>query len=642
MRSIYWHRFPFLFLVIPLILGIAASQYLSSFPSAFILGTIIISFSLLFIIRKARSALPFILFTFTGLFSTGLYLSETKAPAIISGETYQLTGRCEQILSPGKIVVSSPHLCTYLQVPDSTEITVGDSLAGLIRLYPLQTSHNRHDFNYDNYLQHQGIQAKGFPAGEIYKTGHSQDLYSVCHTLRNNLVAKLQRVIPDSTTYKLLAALCLGCRQEITPDTKELFQNTGTIHILAISGLHIGAIFAFFLYLLKLFHFKSKKSRLILVPLVWFVVCITGLSPSACRAATILSFITIGEAFRQETIPLNTIAAAAFFSLLIHPELLYSVSFQMSYAAYTGIILIYPLTRIKKMHKYLRPLYSLLCISFSAQAMTLPIMAYYFHTISLNSIFINLIAVPAASFLLYGGIMLLALPGFISFYLSYIIIGLTHLFIFSLQQFSKIVINLPDLYPTVTHVVLFYLIIILAITYLITRKRQVLRFICCSTGALLVFHCSFTYCIQNHQEIVICNHYKHSAILLNYKGYYTYLKTTNLDDCLSTYITANHLQAFPSHEAFVGQQIKFIRNHLSSSQCSISIIDHTYPTFSHEDIVIITENIYPPNFLEFHPQQIIMDNSNTSHCTKAWQKFCLKNRIPFFKTSEVGTIILKI
>lgn len=642
MRPIYWHRFPFLFLVIPLILGITASQYLSSFPLTFILGVIIISFSLLFIIQKVRFGLPFVLLAFTGLFSTGIYLSDTKTPSIIAGETYQLTGRCNQILSPGKLVISSPHLCTYLQIPDSTKVSVGDSLSGLIRLYPLQTSHNRHDFNYNNYLQHQGIQAKGFPVGEIHKTGHSQDLYSVCHMIRNNLATKLQQVIPDSTTYKLLAALCLGCRQEITSDTKELFQNTGTIHILAISGLHIGAIFAFFLCLLRLFHFKSRKSRLILIPLIWFVACITGLSPSACRAATILSFITIGEVFRQETIPLNAIAAAAFFSLLINPELLYSVSFQMSYAAYTGIILIYPLMRIKKMYKFFRPLYTLLCISFSAQVMTLPIMAYYFHSISLNSIFINLIAVPAASFLLYGGILLLALPGFINFYLSYIIISLTHLFIFSLQLFSKIVINLPDLYPTATHVILFYLIIILSIIYLITRKRHVLRFICYSMSILLIFHGCFTYYIQNHQEIVIRNLYKHSAILLNYKGYYTYLKTTNPDDGLSTYITANHLQALPTHEAFVGQQIKFIRNHLSSPQCSISIIDHTYPTFSNEDIVIITENIYPPDSLKFHPQQIIMDNSNTGRCTQAWQKFCLKNQIPFFKTSEVGTIILKI
>ena len=642
MRPIYWHRFPFLFLVIPLILGITASQYLSSFPSTFILSVIIISFSLLFIIQKVRSGLPFVLLAFTELFSTGIYLSETKTPSITAGKTYQLTGRCNQILSPGKLVISSPHLCTYLQIPDSMKVSVGDSLSGLIRLYPLQTSHNRHDFNYNNYLQHQGIQAKGFPVGEIHKTGHSQDLYSVCHMIRNNLATKLQQVIPDSTTYKLLAALCLGCRQEITSDTKELFQNTGTIHILAISGLHIGAIFAFFLCLLRLFHFKSRKSRLILIPLIWFVACITGLSPSACRAATILSFITIGEVFKQETIPLNAIAAAAFFSLLINPELLYSVSFQMSYAAYTGIILIYPLMRIKKMHKFFRPLYTLLCISFSAQVMTLPIMAYYFHSISLNSIFINLIAVPAASFLLYGGILLLALPGFINFYLSYIIISLTHLFIFSLQLFSKIVINLPDLYPTATHVILFYLIIVLVIIYLITRKRHVLKFICYSMSILLVFHGCFTFYIQNHQEIVIRNLYKHSAILLNYKGYYTYLKTTNPDDGLSTYITANHLQALPTHEAFVGQQIKFIRNHLSSPQCSISIIDHTYPTFSNEDIVIITENIYPPDSLKFHPQQIIMDNSNTGRCTQAWQKFCLKNQIPFFKTSEVGTIILKI
>ena len=204
-------------------------------------------------------------------------------------------------------------------------------------------------------------------------------------------------------------------------------------------------------------------------------------------------------------------------------------------------------------------------------------------------------------------------------------------------------INLPDLYPTVTHVILFYLIIILAIIYLITRKRQVLRFICCSVSILLVFHCCFTYYIQNRQEIVIRNLYKQSAILLNYKGYYAYLKTTSPDDGLSTYITANHLQALPTHEAFVGQQIKFIRNHLSSSQCSIGLV-------AGGDLVDVMVHLVireafqglPVGGMLFHPQQIIMDNSNTSHCTKAWQKFCLKNQIPFFKTSEVGTIILKI
>ena len=642
MRPIHWHRYPFLFLVIPLILGIAASQYLSGLFPTYIFSSIIISFALLFIVQKIRSELPFVLLTFWGLFATGVYLSDSQTPKIISGETYPFSGRCEQILSPGKIIISSPHLCTYLQLPDSTEISVGDSLSGLVRLYPLQASHHRYDFNYNNYLRHQGIDTKGFPVGKIHKTGHSQDLYSLCHVIRNHLVAKLKRVIPDSTTHNLLAALCLGHRQEISPNIKELFQNTGTIHILAISGLHIGVIFIFFSYLLKLLRLKSKTSHLILIPLIWFVVGITGLSPSACRAATILSFIIIGKVFRQETIPLNAIAAAAFFSLLINPELLYSVSFQMSYAAYTGIILIYPLMRLKKMHKLIRPLYTLFCISFSAQVMTLPIMAYYFHSISLNSILINIIAVPIASFLLYGGIILLALPEVIGIYSSYIIIGVTHLFISCLQLFSKIVINLPDLYPTTTHIILFYLVIILAIIYLTTRKRHVSKIIYCCMGILLVFHCCFLYHTQNYREIVICNTYKNSTILLNYKGYGIYLKNTSSDDQLTSYVTAHQLQLLPAHEAFVGQQITFSRNHLSTPQCSVSIIDHTYPTFSNEDIVIITDNIYPSNSSELQPRQIVIDNSNTTHCIQAWQRFCSQNHIPFSQTNELGTIIMKI
>ena len=130
----------------------------------------------------------------------------------------------------------------------------------------------------------------------------------------------------------------------------------------------------------------------------------------------------------------------------------------------------------------LRKTYSLFCASFSAQILTLPIMAYYFHSISLNSILINIIAVPVATLLLYGGIILLSLPGFISIYLAYIVSGLTHIFIFSLELFSRIVINLPDLYPTSTHIILVYTIIIFTIIYLITRTRQILKLLCTTVG----------------------------------------------------------------------------------------------------------------------------------------------------------------
>ena len=643
MRPIHWHRYPFLFLVIPLIAGIIVSRYLSQVPPVVILCSIIVSFTLLLSVQKLRSGIPFVILTFVGLFSTGMYLTETKAPAIIPGNTYMLEGRCDRILSPGKIIVSSHRIYTYLQIPDSTKVSIGDSLSCSARLYPLAISQNRHDFDYNNYLHNQGIDVRGFPISDIRKTGHSRNLYSISHTAQEYLSSKLQRVVPDSTTYSLLAALCLGNRQEVPPSMKQLFQETGTIHLLAISGLHMGAIFILLSYLLKLFRLKNKKLKLILIPLIWIATGITGFSPSACRAATILSFITIGQAFRQETISLNAIAAAAFLSLLVKPELLYSVSFQMSYAAYTGIVLIYPLMKIKKgLPGLLRKTYSLFCVSFSAQILTLPIMAYYFHSISLNSILINLVAVPVTTFLLYGGIILLALPGFISIYLAHVVAGLTHVFISSLKLFSRIVINLPDLYPTSTHIILIYAIIIFTIIYLITRTRQVLKLICTTVGILVIFTCCYTYYRQTGQEIVICNTYKHSTVLLNYKGYYTYLKNTDTLPRLSSYITANQLQVLPPHEAFSGKQIKYADNQLHSSGYTVAILDHTHTACPNNNILIVTENTYPPLSPHPHLLQIILDNSNSHGCTKAWEEFCFKHQIPIFKTNELGTIIISL
>jgi len=629
--------------VIPLITGIIAGQHLSGIPSIAILCSIIASFASLIGVQKSRSGIPFVILTFTGLFLTGAYLTEKTSPSVIPGNTYMLEGRCDRILSPGKIIVSDHQTYTYLQVPDSAKITIGDSLSCLARLYPLVLSQNRYDFNYHNYLHNQGIDVRGFPVGDIRKTGHSHNLYSISRFAQEYLLSKLQRVVPDSTTFRLLAALCLGNRQEVTPSIKQLFQETGTIHLLAISGLHMGAIFILLSYLLKLFHLKNKKFRLILIPLIWTATGITGFSPSACRAATILSFVTIGQVFQQETISFNAIAAAAFFSLLVKPTLLYSVSFQMSYAAYTGITLIYPLMKIKKQHPgLLRKIYSLFCISFSAQILTLPITAYYFHTINLNSLLINIAAVPIATFLLYGGIVLLVLPGCIGIYPAYIVACLARVFIGGLEVFSRIAINLPDLYPTSTHIILLYSIIILFIIYFITRMRLVLRLLCAIVGLLVIFTCCYTYYKQTGQEIVICNTYKHSTILLNYKGYYTYLKNTDSLSRLSSYIAANQLKALPPHDAFSGEQIKYADNLLHSSCHTVAILDHTHPARSGGTILIVTENAYPPISFDTPPCRIILDNSNSFGCIKAWDNFCFRHQIPIFKTHELGTITLSL
>ncbi|MBC5623274.1 ComEC/Rec2 family competence protein [Butyricimonas hominis] len=646
MRPIHWHRYPFLFLVIPLIAGILASEWMFDIHSRFILYSIIGSLLLLTGVARTRYGKLFSIFSFLFIFLTGVYCHRPQNLPFVPGNVYTLQGRCERITPPDKAIISSNGIRIFTRYRDSIRFSVGDSLLFDARVYLLSATGNPHEFDYNTYLRHQNIQAQAIPISTPTRIGHSEDLYSFCHSLQQHLLHKLSTIVPDSTTYNLLAALCLGDRQNLTPGTKQLFQDTGTIHLLAISGLHIGAIYLLLLYGLRLFKLRDRRFTLALIPLLWLITGITGLSPSACRAATILSFIIIGEAFRLDYVPLNAIAAAAFFTLLIQPTLLYSVSFQMSYAAYTGIILVYPLITIKRkaLPRLTRKIYPLLAVSFSAQILTLPITAYYFHTISLNSILFNLVAVPVATLLLYLGAILLVLPSLIGSYLAYLVTGITQILLYCLRIFSGIAINLTELYPTSFHIILIYIITLSFILYVTSRQRRIAHLFLASTCLLVIFIYGYTFHKQNRQEIVVYNRYRHSVILLNHKGYYSLLKNTDTIPSQLTYTIANDLQPLPEHDGFIGDQIIYTNKQLQTRKQTITIADGTCPTIPDQGILIITGNIFPisDTTQSSFPSQIIIDQSNTPRCIRAWDEFCIQKQIPLFKTNELGSIVIPL
>ena len=243
---------------------------------------------------------------------SGAYLARTPKAELPpdGGGTLVLKGRCERVFAPpDRYVVRSGDLRLLLRTDDSVE--PGDSVVFEARVWPLAEKRRSHDFDYDRYLRHQGVQAKTYPRSVVRVTGHSDDAFTYCHALRERLVDKLERVVPDTLTRSMVEALCLGYLADIRPDTEELFRTTGTIHLLSVSGLHMGIIYVFFSFLFKLVGIRSPKSRLALIPLLWFFACLSGLSSPACRAAVILSVLLVGEAFRKDYVPLNAVAASA-------------------------------------------------------------------------------------------------------------------------------------------------------------------------------------------------------------------------------------------------------------------------------------------------------------------------------------------
>ena len=197
---------------------------------------------------------------------------------------------------------------------------------------------------------------------------------------------------------------------------------------------------------------------MLLIPLLGAYACLTGLSPSVLRSAILLSFMLIGKAFHKNYTPLNSVAASAFLILIIQPGNLYSVSFQMSYAAYTGILIFFPLLNrfTRKLPKLFSRLCALIWLSIAAQLTTLPLCLYYFHTISLTSFLINIIAIPLTTLLLYTALILLLLPLTLGLKLIFLTDGLCTFLFLSLQHFTTINWQWENCYPTLLHLLLAY------------------------------------------------------------------------------------------------------------------------------------------------------------------------------------------
>ena len=227
----------------------------------------------------------------------------------------------------------------------------------------------------------------------------------------------------------LVGALTLGYKEDLDPELKHHFQASGAAHVLAVSGLHTGIIYALLLGLLTLggrikpMH-DNRAGRwaisLVVIGCMWFYAWLTGMTPSVVRAVLMVTIFEVGRMLYRQAISLNTIAAAAVLILFVHPTDLWSVSFQLSFAATAAIVLVanemgkiihYDYLKRIRGGKILNWIVGILIVSLAAQLGTLPLTMYYFGQISNYFLFTNLIVLPLASLLVPCGLISIALGG---------------------------------------------------------------------------------------------------------------------------------------------------------------------------------------------------------------------------------------
>ncbi len=290
---------------------------------------------------------------------------------------------------------------------------------------PVENSIDLNGFDYAGYLERKRIYRQVYlPDSRWIESGmFTHNFLILAERTRLQMLEIFRNQDLGEKELNVLSALTLGYKRGLDPETKRVFSAAGAMHVLAVSGLHVGIVFmilSFFLSFLK----KRKRGEiaylLVMITSLWCFAFLTGLSPSVSRAAAMFTIVVIASVFKKSSNIYQSLVASAFVLLLLNPNNLFEVGFQLSYAAVFGIVFLQP--RLDKIFTFRfrvsRYFWALLTTSVAAQIATFPLSAFYFNQFPTFFWVSNLVVIPAAgiliplgiSLLFFGGIPLIAVP----------------------------------------------------------------------------------------------------------------------------------------------------------------------------------------------------------------------------------------
>lgn len=330
---------------------------------------------------------------------------------------YRYDLELNQLVANDSIISTEGRIHLYILKDSLTEpLSYGQGVNVSGNFFPISGPGNPSEFDYKQYLERQNIYAHAFVRKhdvEILIAKPLNKLLGWAYRLRGYANEIIDKNIPEPRENGIAKALLLGIKDHLDNDMKKAYSAAGAMHVLAVSGLHVGIVFL----IIKLLIGRLKESGLwgkylfglCSVSIIWLYACVTGLSPSVLRAATMFSLVALSEASVRETNIYNSLGLAAFILLCFDPYLIYSVGFQLSFAAVIGIVYLQP--KLYRMIEFrfflLDKAWSITCVSIAAQLATFPLTAYYFHQFPTYFLVSNLIVIPASFLMLTSGLVML-------------------------------------------------------------------------------------------------------------------------------------------------------------------------------------------------------------------------------------------
>ncbi|MTI20729.1 ComEC family competence protein [Fulvivirga sp. RKSG066] len=345
--------------------------------------------------------------------SLDFYYGHVHRPAEEKANTFKYEFLVERINQNNTWQTASGKIYIYIK-KDQPRLQYGDRL--LVKGQPNEISPpmNPGEFDYKRFLTFNNVYHQDYITTNYEVVGSSAPnvILAKAFELRRKASLTLKRFIKPKQENDIAQALVLGVKDGLDRDIKYAYSASGAMHVLAVSGLHVGIVYGLILLLFK--PFRKTKTRNWLLAIVslcvlWSYALITGFSPSVLRAVTMFSFVAIAQASNRNTNIYNTLAASGFILLLVNPYLIMSVGFQLSFLAVFGIVFLQPrIYNAWEIDNYwLDKVWTITAVSIAAQIATIPLTLLYFHQFPTFFLISNLVVIPGAFIILCLGLLLL-------------------------------------------------------------------------------------------------------------------------------------------------------------------------------------------------------------------------------------------
>lgn len=582
----------------------------------------------------------------------------------------RFTIRVDRVFKSDSLFETRGRLMVYIPLDSILPLSYGDRIVFAEPLSRVREPANPDEFNYARYLANKNVFHQVFiPAGRLLVTGENEGniLQKFAYAARDRFLSIFTRYNISGKEFAVASALLIGYDDMLDPGQRKEFSGAGAMHILCVSGLHVGIIF---LLADKLFFFlRRPKSPRFLRPLfiiatIWLYALITGLAPSVMRAALMFSLVAVGGALNRKSHILNTLSASAFILLLINPAMIFEVGFQLSYAAVIGIVVFQP--QFKQLYAPVRKLpayvWDIILVSVAAQLATAPLSILYFHQFPNYFLLANLLVIPLAGVLIYTGVIFV--------FLSFIpLIGKVAAFVLVwevkfLSNAVAFIEHLPgavsrELFLSNLAAIALYVLVLALFGWWVSRRKQWVYIVLISL-LLLVSDYARVSIIRSRQQLVVVHQINRGTAISFIQGKQHLLLTDSVLS-LSPQKLDYPLQGFKVKAGLRSEPLIRLDSALSNhamlylnqgmvlfddKRFAIVSRKHRLPATGHQlkvDYVILTSNVwYKATELAvyFPGAEFIIDASNSNRRTMQWLEDFREMNVSCYNIRENGAWVL--